>query len=140
LCKLTVDCKEQLRTSPSLTNRKAGSTIIHIATANQLNCKKLLLGENGKCWLRLRSMVLLCEVVVWSLFWTSGSSICVGRWRKSEFTNCASYCQLLLCQVSMIKLFGAKLGCVNFSGVYLVPFGCFYKSVFQIDWFIDWRW
>jgi hypothetical protein len=49
LYKPTVDCKEQLRTSPSWTNRKVGSPTIHIATANQLNCRKLLLGENRKC-------------------------------------------------------------------------------------------
>ena len=44
-------CKERLGTSPSRTNRKARSPVTHIATANSWNCRKLLLGENRKCWL-----------------------------------------------------------------------------------------
>jgi hypothetical protein len=58
-----------------------------------------------------------------------------GEWQKSEFTKCGRYCQTLFYQVGMTKLFGAKLRCANSLGVYLVSFGCFYKFVFQIDWF-----
>jgi hypothetical protein len=48
-------CNERLGTSLIRTNRKAGSPTIRIATS--WNYRKLSLGENKKCWLRLRSMV-----------------------------------------------------------------------------------
>ena len=42
-------CKERLGTSPSRTNRKAGSPIIHIATKKQSKLQKSVVGEYRKC-------------------------------------------------------------------------------------------
>ena len=39
----------------------------------------------------------------------------------------------------MIKLYGAKLRCAKCLGLYLVPVGCLYKFVFQIDWLGRWK-
>jgi hypothetical protein len=54
LCAIHVCCycgQKRLVTSPSRTNSKAVSPIIHVATANKLELQKLLLGEYRKCWL-----------------------------------------------------------------------------------------
>jgi len=50
---LSIDYNERLGTSLSWVNRKDGSPIIRIPTANKLKLQKTVARWKQKCWLRL---------------------------------------------------------------------------------------